>query len=397
MTLKINGATGGSVSLDAPDNTSPAGTDVTLTLPVNDGNAGQFLQTDGTGALSWQTVPPFPDAIDVGASAPADSIAILNSGDVGIGNTSPNATLDVTGDIECDTNINIVESTATANSELLSLRNTSGTAATSQIGFYNAGLGSATTRLLGGNTSANGSGTFELQCTNNSGTAHTMMFVDNGTNSSEFQFRTNNSDRVKIQNDGRVLFGCTSVPSVSVRGSSISPNLVNVDAHRSSQGNHTGAVTHWLFINGNGTVGSIVVSGSATSYNTSSDYRLKENIVPIAGAVERLKQLKPSRFNFIADPTKTVDGFIAHEVQDVVPEAISGEKDGVEVWKEGQELPEGVSVGDSKLDENGNTIPEYQGIDQSKLVPLLTAALQEAIAKIETLETRLTALEGGAA
>ncbi len=56
MTLKINGATGGSVSLDAPDNTSPAGTDVTLTLPVNDGDAGQYLQTDGTGTLSWQTV-----------------------------------------------------------------------------------------------------------------------------------------------------------------------------------------------------------------------------------------------------------------------------------------------------------------------------------------------------
>ena len=68
-------------------------------------------------------------------------------------------------------------------------------------------------------------------------------------------------------------------------------------------------------------------------------------------------------------------------------------KKNVEVWKEGQELPEGVSVGDNKLDEDGNTIPDYQGIDQSRLVPLLTAALQEAITKIEILETKVAALE----
>ena len=84
MTLKINGATGGSVSLDAPDNTSPAGTDVTLTLPVNDGDAGQYLQTDGTGTLSWQTNVSFPDAIDVNASAPADSVNIDSAGPVGL-------------------------------------------------------------------------------------------------------------------------------------------------------------------------------------------------------------------------------------------------------------------------------------------------------------------------
>ena len=79
---------------------------------------------------------------------------------------------------------------------------------------------------------------------------------------------------------------------------------------------------------------------------------------------------------------------MAHEAQAVVPEAVTGTHNGVEVWEEGEELPDGVSVGDNKLDDDGNTIPDYQGIDQSKLVPLLTAALQEAIAKIETLETQ---------
>ena len=126
-----------------------------------------------------------------------------------------------------------------------------------------------------------------------------------------------------------------------------------------------------LFFNGNGQVGNILMSGSSTAYNTSSDYRLKENVTAVTDGITRLQELKPSRFNFKADPDHTVDGFIAHEAQAVVPECVTGEKDAV--------------------DADGN--PVYQGIDQSKLVPLLTAALQEAIAKIETLEARLTALE----
>jgi hypothetical protein len=125
------------------------------------------------------------------------------------------------------------------------------------------------------------------------------------------------------------------------------------------------------FTNLNGIVGTISTNGSATSYNTSSDYRLKENVVELTGATTRLKQLEPKRFNFIADADTTMDGFIAHEVADIVPEAVSGEKDAV--------------------DADGN--PEYQGIDQSKLVPLLTAALQEALIKIDNLEARIAALE----
>ena len=78
------------------------------------------------------------------------------------------------------------------------------------------------------------------------------------------------------------------------------------------------------FNNPNGEVGYIVTSGTTTGYNTSSDYRLKENVVAVSDGIARLKQLQPSRFNFIADPNKTVDGFIAHEVQDVVPDEPAG-------------------------------------------------------------------------
>ena len=141
------------------------------------------------------------------------------------------------------------------------------------------------------------------------------------------------------------------------------------------------------FVNGNGSVGSVVTDGSSTAYNTSSDHRLKENVVDMTGATERLKQLSPKRFNFITNADTTVDGFLAHEVSSIVPEAITGTHNEVQVWEEGEELPEGVSVGDNKLDDEGNTIPKYQGIDQSKLVPLLVKTIQE-------LEARITALEG---
>ena len=137
----------------------------------------------------------------------------------------------------------------------------------------------------------------------------------------------------------------------------------------------------------NGTLtGKITNTNSATAYATSSDYRLKENVSYNFDATTRLKQLKPARFNFIADADTTVDGFIAHEVSSIVPEAVSGTKDAVLKWKASDELPEGVSVGDNRLDGDGNTIIDAQGVDQSKLVPLLVKTIQELEARIKTLE-----------
>ena len=120
----------------------------------------------------------------------------------------------------------------------------------------------------------------------------------------------------------------------------------------------TSSRDHTFFFNPNGEVGSISTSGSSTSYNTSSDYRLKENVVSISDAKDRVMKLKPCRFNFIKDKNETIDGFIAHEVMDIIPNAVKGEKDG----------------------EN------MQSIDHSKMVPLLYAALQEAFKEIEDLK-----------
>ena len=118
------------------------------------------------------------------------------------------------------------------------------------------------------------------------------------------------------------------------------------------------------FRNPNGLIGRVTTNGSTTAYVTSSDYRLKENVNYDFNATTRLKQLKPARFNFIADDTKIVDGFIAHEVSSIVPEAIIGEKDAV----------------------NEDGTPDYQGIDQAKLVPLLVKTIQELEARITQLE-----------
>jgi Tol biopolymer transport system component len=186
---------------------------------------------------------------------------------------------------------------------------------------------------------------------------------------------------MRIDSAGNVLIGQTTNPQGALLALSsrtkTSANTCKLAVDCGSTGvginsvaNATSSRTHIEFENG-AIVGSISTSGSATAYNTSSDYRLKQDIKPLTDASNRLKLLKPSRFKFIRTPENTVDGFIAHEVQDIVPEAVTGEKDGT--------------------DETGN--PIYQGIDQSKLVPLLTAALQEALAEIESLKARVTALE----
>jgi len=140
-------------------------------------------------------------------------------------------------------------------------------------------------------------------------------------------------------------------------------------------------------------------SNSATQYGTSSDHRLKENVEGMTGAIARVKQLSPKRFSWIVDDldAPNFDGFLAHEAQAVVPEAVSGTHNQVATWTQqeidDEDAPDGTSAGDNKLDDDGNTIPVMQSIDHSMMVPLLTGALQEAITKIETLETEMTALK----
>jgi len=189
---------------------------------------------------------------------------------------------------------------------------------------------------------------------------------NNGSNDVDF--------RVETDGNTHALFIEGSTDNISMGGSDTTPgagtdarlNIITKNGGQSALvcfNAGTGTVNQISMENGNGQVGRITTDGSATSYQTSSDYRLKENVSDMTGATERLKQLKPKRFNFIADDTNTlVDGFLAHEAQAIVPESVTGTKD--------------------EVDDNGKAV--MQGIDPAKLVPLLVKTIQE-------LEARLTA------
>jgi hypothetical protein len=240
------------------------------------------------------------------------------------------------------------------------------------------------------------------------------------------------SEVLRIDSSGNLLVGTTSSLGnyLTVGSSSVAGSSGHFD--RSGDG---GLVR---FYRTGSEVGSISVASSSTAYNTSSDYRLKTAVEYDWDATTRLKQLKPARFEWISegDDAVPVDGFLAHEVEDIVPEAITGTKDAMR----DEEYEVSAATGDiytpaieAVLDEDGNevtpavaevihstdaerpeelaegqqwretkeavmgtrSVPDYQGIDQSKVVPLLTKALIESVAKIEALEARIAALEAG--
>jgi hypothetical protein len=313
--------------------------DALLRMSVGNADASNYIQfgdnsDSDAGYIRYQHAN---DSLQIGVNA-AERMRIDASGNVGIGTASPSAGA-IGGKV-----IHVQSSGATA-----SIRVDRSDASTA-----------GTLSMTSGN-STNG------------------LF---GTGAKPITFSTDSTERARIDASGNLLVGTTT--AFGTAGTTIaSPDSSGFWSATTS----AGGINHLRFYNPNGVVGGISTSGVTTSYTTSSDHRLKENVIPLSGAADRLAQIPVHRFNFIADPERTVDGFLAHEVQAFVPECVTGLKDQVKT----------VEVTDEDGNVTTETRPVYQGIDQSKLVPLLTAALQEALTEIQDLKARVATLEGGAA
>jgi hypothetical protein len=261
------------------------------------------------------------------------------------------------------------------------------------LGVHKASVGSNYMQITNSDTGSGSGDGFLIGVASNE--AATIWNQEN----TSMNFGTNGTERMRINNSGSLLINTTNASPANIGKHFIvverDTSCVGGVAFGQFEGTDVQSRRQVTFYNANGTVGTIVTSGSSTSYNTSSDYRLKENVDYDFNALDRVAQLKPARFNFIADADTTVDGFLAHEVQNIIPEAVTGEKDAVK--EEEYEITPAV------LDDDGNVVteaemgtrevPDYQGIDQSKLVPLLTKAIQEQQELINNLTARIEELE----
>jgi len=248
-------------------------------------------------------------------SAGTTAMTIDTSQNVGIGTSSPGAKLQVNG---------IIQSGATGtNGSIQFLRSSDGAAA----------------------------GSLSWDSTN------TALAMNNGVGTGVLTFLTNSAERMRIDSSGNVGIGTTSV--LGKQTNSYDGNTAFGLALANTAGGTAGQIAIRFMRNGSD-VGSVTTTNTATAYNTSSDYRLKENVLPLTSGLTTISALKPVTYNWISDSSEG-EGFIAHELQAVIPLAVTGEKDAVN--KDGSIKP--------------------QGVDYSKIVVHLVAALQELDAKFE--------------
>ena len=391
---------------------SPAtNTDRTLTLPDEAGtvltSASSLASANLTGAVTVSG-----SNVGIGTSSPALTLAL--SGGTGSAPATSGTTQNGTFRIRTAANgvldmgsvsatgagwLQATDQTNLASSYNLLLNPNGG----------NVGIGTSSPNSYGGQTALtiNGSSYSRVDF-NTGGTKRTSIYSEGSSN---LIFETANTERMRIDSSGNLLVGTTNATGRIVSNTTGSYPFVARNG-----GGTSGYFGLIEFRNNadNAAVGSVVrVNDNSTAYNTSSDYRLKTDAQPMTGASDRVLALNPVNFEWISSGDR-VDGFLAHEAQAVVPECVTGTKDAMrdQEYEVTAAVYEDIIIA-AVLDEEGNeleaerteqrlvseavmgtrSVPDYQGIDQSKLVPLLTAALQEALTEISALKVRVAALE----
>ena len=324
-------------------------------------------------------------AVRFNMGADQEAMRIDSSGNVGIGTTSPTSALNVAGRLDVDglQNQNTAEIVAnsTSGQSFGLLVNAGSTSADYCANFRDKdagaimilrgdgdiGIGTSTpNRTIEIKKSSPG---IRLEETSSGGSKRLEFFVDSSEaniaapqSAQTIMFSVSGSDTMRLARSGsheEMFLNCNETFT-----SAVFSLQTNGTCGIGIKTGATNSQKHISFRNPNGEVGQIVTGSNSTTYDTTSDYRLKENEVAISDGITRLKTLKPYKFNFKNTPSEILDGFYAHEVMTVVPQAVNGEKD--------------------EVDSNGD--PKYQGIDHSMIVPLIVAAVKELITKVESLE-----------
>jgi hypothetical protein len=333
-------------------------------IPMWSGSYGGALVLKGNNATSDRYAQLA--IVDSTGAIVSQGLIVDTSGYVGLGTSSPNTKLDVVG----------------------STTNSSGIVDTLRLRNTGVGTGDGAKIQFTAGTSTSGAGI---------GSGGVAL------NSADLRFYSGgNTERMRIAQNGSIVYYGSTVAGAGGASVGSIVSLMNHATIANLELNNQASTGYYakMITNGGSQVGSISYSAAATAYNTSSDYRLKTDAQPMTGASARVQALKPVNFEWISSGER-VDGFLAHEAQEVVPECVTGTKDAMR-----DEEYEVTAAVEATYDEDGNeltaaveavmgtrSVPDYQGIDQSKLVPLLTAALQEALNKIDAMEIRLAALE----
>jgi hypothetical protein len=384
LTITSADINGGTIDGTTIGGTSPAavtGTTITatgdVTIPDKIIHAG-----DTNTAIRF----PAADTVTVETSG-AERLRVTSAGLVGIGTASPGAILELNAGTNSDIRVNtsasgylqlgqfsngafIGTSSTDATAGILRFGTGGTTRATidssGNVGF---GLTSPSYKVhASGYLASTAQGTTSLFGSDSTGT-----FVGNTSATAPVYFWTNGAERARIDSSGNLLVATTAPDPISSNVGGISLGSDNIVRAMCSGGpagvfgrkTNTGDIVRFYY-NGPTQIGSISTDGTSTAYNTTSDYRLKENVHPMQDALAVVAQLNPVTYTWKADGSDG-QGFIAHELQAVVPDCVTGEKDAV--------------------DAEGN--PQYQGVDTSFLVATLVKAVQELKAEVDSLRAQL--------